>query len=160
IVAASCTRSQTGGQKTFATPEGAGEALFAAAKTNDERAMTALFGPDGKQAIFAGNAATDKSRLQEFVNAYQQMHRWSEIKAGGQVLHVGAANYPFPVPLGQNASGRWYFDTAAGKDEILARRIGRNELAAMDATTAIAGAEHEYWGNVHDGGKPRQYAQK
>jgi hypothetical protein len=66
------------------------------------------------------------------------MSRWGEIKAGGQTLYIGPDNYAFPIPLGQDSSGRWSFDTAAGKDEILARRIGGDELAAIAACEAVA----------------------
>jgi hypothetical protein len=83
--------------------------------------------------------------LKSFVASYDQMHRWGKIKAGGEVLQVGHENIPFPIPLGRNAAGRYYFDTAAGKDEILARRIGKNELTAMEASAALAGAEQEYF---------------
>jgi hypothetical protein len=161
----SCQRAERKGfgsavQRTFATPDDAGSALAAAARSGDDAELTAIFGAGSRQVVFTGDPAADKNRLQEFANAYQQMHRWSAIKGGGEVLHVGAGNYPFPVPLGQNSSGRWVFDTGAGKDEILARRIGTNELTAMDATSAIANAEHQYWNTVANGGRRNQYAQQ
>jgi hypothetical protein len=87
------------------------------------------------------------------------MNRWGKLKAGGQILYVGADNLAFPVPLGQNASGRWYFDTAAGKDEILARRIGRGELTAIAALQAIANAQKQYVSQTHARGAS-PYAQK
>jgi hypothetical protein len=145
-------------QVTFATPDDASATLLAAAKSGHRSALTAIFGPDSKDILFTGDAAIDGARLQQFVNAYGQMHRWTRIKAGGQILEVGPDNYPFPIPLGQDSEGRWYFDTAAGKDEILARRIGKNELSAMDASEAIAGAEHEYQQETHDGAKVKEYA--
>ena len=88
------------------------------------------------------------------------MNRWGKINGGGQMLYVGTENFPFPVPLQQNSSGRWYFDTAGGADEILARRIGRDELVAMAAIGAIANAEQEYFNSSHAGGGVKQYAQK
>src|SRR5215471_3001812 len=165
LILAACGRRQKAltestAQSTFASPEDAGAALRAAARSGDEKRLLAIFGADSKEALFTGSAAADGTRLQDFVKAYGQMHRWARIKAGGQVLQVGADNYPFPIPLGQNSSGRWYFDTAAGKDEILARRIGKNELTAMDATEAIAKAEHQYHQETHDGDNVKQYAQK
>ena len=102
----------------------------------------------------------DKNALQDFVAAYDQMNRWREIKAGGEILYVGADNYPFPIPLGRNSSGHWSFDTAAGKDEILARRIGKGELTAIAACSAMADAEQQYFRQAHDGDKVKQYAQK
>ena len=102
----------------------------------------------------------DKNALQDFVAAYGQMNRWREIKAGGEILYVGADNYPFPIPLGRNSSSQWSFDTAAGKDEILARRIGKGELTAIAACAAIIDAEQQYFSQTHDGDKVKQYAQK
>ena len=102
----------------------------------------------------------DKDYLQDFVAAYNQMNRWREIKVGGEMLYVGADNYPFPIPLEQNSPGQWYFDTAAGKDEILARRIGKDELTAIAACDAIADAQQQYFSQTHDGDTVKQYAQK
>jgi hypothetical protein len=96
----------------------------------------------------------DKDNLQDFIAAYNQMHRWREIKVGGEVLYVGADNYLFPIPLGKNAAGQWVFDTAAGKDEILARRIGRDELTAIAASAAVAEAQGKYFS------MQKQYAKK
>jgi Protein of unknown function (DUF2950) len=147
-------------QNTFMSPEQAGVAFFDAAKAGDQSALLAIFGQDGKEVLFTGDAEEDKDSLLDFVAAYNQMHRWGRIKAGGEILHVGADNYPFPIPLGQNSSGRWYFDTAAGKDEILARRIGRGESTAIAACEATVDAEHQYFNQTHNGAKVRQYAQK
>jgi hypothetical protein len=141
-------------QKVFTTPADAGAAFLEAAKSGDQVALLAIFGPDGKTALFSGDAVKDKDNLQDFVAAYNQMHRWREIKVGGEVLYVGADNYPFPIPLGKNAAGQWVFDTAAGKDEILARRIGRDELTAIAASGAIAEAQAKYFS------QQKQYAQK
>jgi hypothetical protein len=141
-------------QKAFATPADAGAAFLEAAKSGDQVALLAIFGPDGRTALFSGDAVKDKDNLQDFVAAYNQMHRWREIKVGGEVLYIGADNYPFPIPLGKNAAGQWAFDTAAGKDEILARRIGRDELTAIAASGAVAGAQAKYFS------LQKQYAQR
>jgi hypothetical protein len=147
-------------QKTFKSPEDAGTALFEAAKAGDRATLLAIFGPEGTQALFTEDAAKDRDNLRDFVAAYTQMHRWGKIKAGGEVLHVGADNYTFPIPVGQNASGQWYFDTAAGKDEILARRIGMGERTAINACEAVADAEHQYFDRAQEGGEVKQYAQR
>ena len=102
----------------------------------------------------------DKDAFQDFVAAYEKMHRWVPIKAGGKMLIIGADNYPFPIPLGPNPAGQWIFDTAAGKDEILARRIGKDELTAIAACVDIAKAEQQYFSQTHDGDKVKQYAQQ
>lgn len=141
-------------QKTFASPEAAGQALFEAAKAGDQNALLAVFGPDGKDLISSGDSVKDKDTLKLFVEAYGRMHRWSKDKVGGEVLVVGAENFPFPIPVKQNASGQWFFDTAVGKDELLARRIGNGELVAIGVLTEIANAQQEYRTKNH------QFAQK
>jgi hypothetical protein len=147
-------------QRTFATPAEAGAAFLDAAKSGDQQALLAIFGPDGNDVLFSGDPVKDKNGLQDFVAAYAQMNRWREIKAGGEILYVGADNYPFPVPLVQNSSKQWSFDTAAGKDEILARRIGKGELTAIAACLATANAQQQYFSRTHDGDNVSQYAQK
>ena len=162
---ASCNKSQNATsekpvQKTFASPADAGAAFLEAAKSGDQSALLAIFGPDAKDVLFTGDPVKDKDALQDFVAAYNQMHRWREIKVGGEMLYIGADNYPFPIPLGQKSPGQWSFDTAAGKDEILARRIGRDELTAIAACGAVADAQQQYFSQTHDGDKVKQYAQR
>ncbi|MGC2705066.1 MAG: DUF2950 domain-containing protein [Candidatus Acidiferrales bacterium] len=158
----SCNKSENAkpAQTTFASPADAGVAFVAAAKSGDHGALLAIFGQDSKEVLFSGDPVKDKDYLQDFVAAYDQMNRWRAIKAGGEMLYVGADNYPFPIPLGQNPSGQWYFDTAAGKDEILARRIGKDELTAIAACSAIADAQLQYFSRTHDDDTKKQYAQK
>ena len=155
----SCNKAETSQatQKTFASPADAGAAFLEAAKSGDQGGLVAIFGPDTKDVLFSGDAVKDKNALQDFVAAYGQMNRWREIKPGGEVLYIGADNYPFPIPLGQDASGKWYFDTSAGKDEILARRIGKGELTAIAACGILADAQRQYFSQTQDNGK--QYAQ-
>jgi hypothetical protein len=141
-------------QSNFATPEAAGAAFLAAANSGNSDALLAIFGPDGKTALFSGDSVKDKDNLQDFVAAYNQMHRWREIKVGGEMLIIGADNYPFPIPLAKNSAGQWVFDTAAGKDEILARRIGKDELTAIAASGAVAEAQTKYFAKL------KQYAQQ
>jgi Protein of unknown function (DUF2950) len=136
-------------QKTFASPEAAGAALFQAAKGGDQNTLLAIFGPEGKDVVSSGDAVKDKNTRERFVDAYSQMNRWSKNKAGDEILIIGADNFPFPIPLDQNASGQWGFNTAAGKDEILARRIGDGELTAIGVLTEIANAQQEYFSKNH-----------
>ena len=145
-------------QKTFGSPDEASAALFEAAKLRDEKTLTEIFGPDAQRVLFSRDAVKDKDTLKDFVAAYTQMHRWTAIKAGGQMLYVGADNFVFPIPLDRNATGRWQFDTDAGRDEILARRIGRDEFTAIAACVAITRAQNEYFSEPHAGVK--QYAQR
>jgi hypothetical protein len=159
----SCNSSQKpalseAGPRTFATPDDAGAALLAATKANDRSALLAIFGPDSADLIFSGDAAQDKQTVERFTNAYQTMNRWRNQTDGSQALVVGADNFLFPIPLRKNSAGQWYFDTMAGKKEILARRVGDNELATIDVMNAIADAQAQYLSQHHDGVK--QYAEK
>ncbi len=150
ILLASCQKPNNGTaektvQKTFASPADAGDAFYQAAKAGDQTALVAIFGENSQTVLLSGDAVNDKDALLSFVGSYDQMHRWREIKAGGEMLYIGPDNYAFPIPLGQNPSGAWYFDTASGKDEILARKIGKNELASIAACVAIADAQNQYF---------------
>jgi len=147
-------------QRTFASPSEAGAALLEAAKSGDQASLLAIFGPDGKEVLFSGDPVKDKNAMNDFAAAYETMNRWGKIKAGGEMLYLGVENFPFPIPLQQNSSGQWYFNTAGGADEILARRIGRDELIAMAAISAIANAEQQYFSRTHAGDKVKQYTQK
>jgi len=147
-------------QTTFASPEEAGKALIDAAKSGDQNVVLAIFGPDSKDVIYTGNATQDKEIVQVFISAYQVMNRWRKLDDSTEILLIGVDNFAFPIPLKKNNAGRWYFDTAAGKDEILARRIGRNELAAIQVCGALADAQKEYFSQRHDGVRKKQYALK
>jgi hypothetical protein len=146
------------GPRTFAAPQDASAALHAATKAEDRTALLAIFGPDSADLIFSGDAAQDKLAAEHFTSAYQTMDRWRKQTDGSEVLLVGTENHPFPIPLKKNSGGQWYFDLAAGKDEILSRRIGDNELAAVDVMAAMADAQTQYISQIHDGVK--EYAQK
>ncbi len=159
----SCRKAEGAGakesKKTFASPQEAGAALLKAAKSGDQASLLEIFGPDGKEILFTGDAASDQTALKDFAAAYETMNRWGKIAAGGEMLYVGADNYPFPVPLEKNSSGQWYFDTAEGADEILARRIGKDELVAIATLGALANAEQQYFNQKHVG-QVQQYAGK
>jgi Protein of unknown function (DUF2950) len=146
--------------QSFASPDDAGNALVAAAKTGDQSALLAIFGPDSKEVISSGDAVQDKNVANAFVARYGTMHRWRKMPDSSEILLVGADNFPFPIPLKKNADGQWFFDTAAGKDEILSRRVGRNELAMIEACGAIVDAQAEYYASPHDGQPAKQYAMK
>jgi hypothetical protein len=143
--------------KNFASPDDAGKGLFEAAKSGNQEAVLAIFGSANKELISTGDAAEDKASLAGFAQAYQVMNRWRKLGDGSELLLVGADNQAFPIPL-KSSSGQWYFDAAAGKEEILARRIGRDEIVAIDACGALAEAQQQYFAQKHGGVK--QYAQK
>ena len=146
--------------KVFASPDDAGNALLDAAKLGDQNVVLAIFGTEAKNIIYSGDAVQDKAAVDNFTAAYSVMHRWRKMADGSQILLVGVDNFPFPIPLKKNGTGQWYFDALAGKDEILSRRIGRNELAVIDACAALADAQAEYFSRRHDSASPKQYALK
>jgi hypothetical protein len=145
---AACNKSDNPSPRVFASPDDAGNALLEAAKSGDPNAIPAIFGPESKEIISSGDPVQDKTMVDAFVAGYGVMHRWRKMPDGAQILLVGADNFPFPIPLRKNGGGQWFFDTAAGKDEILARRVGRNELAVIDVCAALADAEAEYFGST------------
>jgi hypothetical protein len=97
--------------------------------------------------------------LDSFASAYEAMNRWRSLGDGTELLIVGTDNAPFPIPLKKNDSGNWYFDADAGKQEILARRVGQDELVAIDVCGALVDAQNEYFSQPHDGDQ-KQYALK
>jgi len=136
-------------QKTFATPAEAGKALQTAAHAKDDKAITQVLGPKSKTLVSSGDSAEDATANDSFAKKYDRMNRWVAMTDGSQVLYVGADNYPFPIPLTQDGSSRWYFDATAGDEELRARRIGSNELTAMDACRLLAHAEELYHHATH-----------
>ena len=131
-------------QKTFATPADASQALHAAVQAKDDKALTQVLGAKAQKLVRSGDPAEDKSAADSFTRKYNQMNRLVAMTDGSQVLYIGADNYPFPVPLAQDSSSRWYFDADAADEELRARRIGSNELSAMDACRLLANAEELY----------------
>jgi hypothetical protein len=131
-----------------------------AAKSGDQNSMLAIFGPESKDVIYSGDSEEDAKSFHNFANSYDAMNRWRKIDDSTQILLVGDDNQAFPIPLSKNGSGQWYFNVPAGKDELLARRIGMNELAAVDICAALADAQADYHSQLHDGANVKQYAQK
>ena len=158
ITVTACKSKKEESIRTFASPEEAGNALQAAAKADDEATLTAIFGPGSKEVISSGDPVEDKNTAARFSTAYDIMHRWRRMDDSSQILLVGYDNFPFPIPLKKDQNGKWFFDTAAGKEEILNRRIGRHELAIIDVCNAVARAQAAYHSRLHDGATTKQYA--
>jgi len=150
------TRSmaQQKGQKTFASGEDASAALVTAARNNDESAMLDILGPDGNQIVSSGDETEDASSRADFVQSYQEMHRLVREPDGTTTLYIGAENWPTPIPLMNNGNS-WYFDTEAGKKEILYRRIGMNEMSTIDVCQELVQAEKGFHSTEH-----KEYARK
>ena len=151
--------AQQAGQKTFASPEEASKALYSAAKSNDEKAMLDLLGPDGKAIISSGDAAEDAQSRAEFVKRYEEMSRLVKEPDGSVTVYIGAHNWPCPIPL-VNKGNAWYFDSAVGKQEILFRRIGRNEISAIHVSRELAAAQKEYFSEQHGEYAHRIYSEE
>lgn len=148
-------------EQTFATPQEAGAALLAAAQQNDTAALMKVLGAGSKDIVESGDPAEDKnSRAQFAERAHARMQ--VQIERGNPdraVLVVGENDWPFPVPL-LRQNGRWHFDAERGRMEILARRIGRNELAAIDVCRGYVEAQMEYAARDRNAAGMLQYAQK
>jgi Protein of unknown function (DUF2950) len=151
--------AQEPGQETFASAAEASHALVAALKAEDQSALLSLLGPGGKDIVSSGDAVEDKNHREEFVQKYHQMHRLVMEPDGKTTLYIGAENWPTPIPL-VHKGGLWYFDTAVGKQQILYRRIGKNEMAVIQVCHELVDAQKEYYGQPHDGDSGSQYAQK
>jgi len=145
--------AQQTGQKTFSSPEDASHALLTAAQSNDEKAMLDILGPDGKQIVSSGDETEDANSRTNFVEKYQEMHRLVKEPDETNTLYIGAENWPTPIPL-VNQGNSWYFDTEAGKKEILYRRIGQNELSTIRVCQELVAAQKEYYSAQHN-----EYAQ-
>src|SRR5579863_9864175 len=115
--------AQQSGQKTFRSPQEAATALVTAAQGNDEKAILSILGPDARQIVSSGDDTQDAQNRANFVQRYQEMHRLLREPDGSVTLYTGAENWPLPIPL-MHKGDAWYFDTAAGKMEILYRRVG------------------------------------
>ena len=145
-------------QRTFASAEDAGRALFTAMQAQDEQAPLSILGQSGKEIVSSGDRTEDSDDRAGFVVKYQEMHRFAAEPDGTVTLVVGAENWPFPIPL-VNKSGSWYFDTDAGKDEIVFRRIGKNELSAVNACRELVDAQKQYFARP-PANQPQQFAQR
>jgi hypothetical protein len=145
-------------QKGFSTPDEAVKALIASVKSNNVQEMLAILGPEAKEVIASGDPVTDKVRLEKFIAKYDAKNSLST--AGDKAeLVIGEQDWPFPIPLVKNGE-QWVFDTAAGKEEILNRRIGENELATIQTMLAIVDAQREYAMKDRDGNSLLEYASK
>ena len=159
IIAAStaCNRSPT--QKDFASPEDASQALLVAAKADNTRALLEVLGAATEPMINSADPVRNRHARERFVQAYEAAHSFDDTVAGMSTLQVGADKWPFPFPLVRRGE-RWSFDSSAGADEIINRRVGENELDAIQACLAFVDAEREYYWRNPQRESLLQYAQK
>jgi hypothetical protein len=131
-------------QKSFKTPEAAVQALIKAAQAKDTQALLGLFGPVGKPIIESGDPVADKNARDNFLANYKVKNSLDKSVQGKATLNVGADEWPFPIPIVQKDGG-WFFDSAAGAEEMINRRVGENELATIQSCLAYVDAQQEYY---------------
>lgn len=157
IVATLSCRPAVPAAQTFASPEDAANALIAVVKRGSLDELVKLLGPEAKPLIESSDAQVARQNRQVFIAAAAEGWRLEENGPNGRTLIVGNESWPFPVPLVKDGA-RWRFDTAAGVEEVLARRIGRNELAAIRACKTYVLAQQLYASRGHDGKPAGLYA--
>lgn len=148
-------------QRQFATPEAALAALVQATSTFDLDALKQILGPDGDAIVSSGDSVSDKNAAAAFAAKAQQKNQVAvdPKNANRAIISVGDDDWPLPIPL-KKTSGQWYFDTKAGRQEILFRRIGANELDAIQICRGYVEAQEQYAQEKHDNDEVNQYAQR
>ena len=158
---AACSKQDTPDipeSRLFATPEAAVDAFVTALEGKDKQALMTIFGPEGNRLLSSGDAVADAADRDDFLQAYRDRHA---IIAEGElrILNVGVNDWPLPIPLASQG-GKWYFDTEAGAEELINRRIGENELGVISAAHGFVDAQKEYASMGRDGDEPGVYASK
>ncbi|MGZ9006347.1 MAG: DUF2950 domain-containing protein, partial [Burkholderiales bacterium] len=146
-------------QRPFGSPEEAMEAFAASMKAGDVASLKAMLGPAGAAILESGDPVVDKETRARFAAAYAESHKVEERGLAKAWIVVGKDNWPLPIPVVKRGSA-WYFDAQAGKEELLNRRIGRNELSVVQAMLAYVDAQQEYYARNPQKDKLLQYAQK
>jgi hypothetical protein len=160
LVAAVVTSvAYAGPPQSFATPEAAVQALVEAAKSGEDAKVLAVMGSGAKPLVESGDAVADRNVHERFVTLYDEAHSLIPASDDRRVLQVGTTGWPFPIPLVKGKAG-WFFDTADGLREVLARRVGQNELDAIQVCLAIADAERDYVAQNPERATPPHYASK
>jgi hypothetical protein len=155
-----CTAaSATLAQQAFKTPDEAASALVGAAKSDDMKALVTVLGPDGEDILSSGDEVADAATRQKFVAAYDAKHQITMEGDNKAILVIGQDDFPLPIPLVRK-NGMWRFDSAAGREEIVYRRIGENELDAIQASLAYVDAQNDYAEKDRTGAGVNTYAQR
>ncbi|WP_373976598.1 DUF2950 domain-containing protein [Chitinibacter sp. SCUT-21] len=143
----------------FKTPDAAGEALVQALESNDQLALQRIFGKKNWDLIISGDTVDDQNRYAAFAKSYREAHQWREKGKNQQVLEVGSDPNPFAIPLIRDQGG-WVFAGTTGRAEMLTRRIGLNELSAIETLKTVAQAQREYYLQQPEGSSLLHYADK
>jgi Protein of unknown function (DUF2950) len=146
-------------QKTFATPEEAAKTLAETLRKNDINSLLAVIGPSSRKWLASGDKVADRQDIVEFLAAYDRKHSISQTDGDKAILLVGEDGWPFPAPLLRKGNN-WVFDAVAGGEEITNRRVGRNELDAIQTLLAIVDAQREYAAGDTDGNGYNDYARR
>jgi len=146
-------------QKSFPSPEEAVSSLVTAVRADDMKEMRIILGPGSEALISSGDDVADRAGREKFLTAYDQVNRLEQASADSMVLHIGADDWPMPVPIVKKGT-TWLFDIDKGKKEILNRRVGRNELHVIDVLDAYVDAQHEYATKDCGGGGKVEFAQQ
>ena len=157
MIAVCCTSAFA--QEQFKSPDDAVNALVSAAKAEDESAILSVLGPDGRGIVSSGDEVADQTTRENFIADYEKKHTLTPDGEAKSILVIGDNDWPFPIPI-VSKDGSWQFDTKAGLEEILRRRIGRNELAAIQVSLAYVQAQNEYASLDPGGLGPHTYAQR
>jgi hypothetical protein len=152
-------RAATPGQRDFATPADAATSLVDAARAGDQKALLAVLGPTARNLVVSGDPVQDRNALTRFITAYDAKHTLEARGPDRVDLVVGQENWPLPIPIVQSA-GRWRFDSAAGADELVDRRIGKNELLTIKTLLASTAAQQDYFERLKAGTGAGAYAQR
>jgi hypothetical protein len=146
-------------QQAFKTPDEAASALVSAAKTGDRTAIVSVLGPDGNDIVSSGDEVADAATRQKFIAAYDAKHEITMEGDNKAVMVIGPEDFPLPIPLVRK-DGMWRFDTTAGREEILFRRVGRNELDTIQTCLAYVDAQNDYADKDRTGAGKGIYAQR
>jgi len=157
LMGPSCSRTPT--QSKFATPDDAAKTLLQALKAENMEQIAAIFGRKTVEAVASGDTVSDKRDREVVRLAMEQSWRWAPLGPDRQELIIGDEQWPFPVPLAKSGD-QWVFDAEAGKQEVIARRIGRNELGVIDLCRWYVDVQKEYAAESHDGKQAGLYAQR
>jgi len=145
--------------QAFKSPEAAVSALISAVRKLDAQRVLKVLGPDARDIIFSGDKVQAKANVQKFLMKYDERHKIEQTSPDKAILYLGKEEWPYPIPLVKKGN-KWYFDTKAGREEILNRRIGSNELMAIKVLEAYVEAQLEYASKDRDGDGILEFAQK
>lgn len=151
--------AQTAGQKTFASSKDAVAGFIQAVRANDTSALLSILGSGSEAILSSGDSVADNAARENFLAKYDAKHSLTSSGPHQMTLSVGNDDWPTPIPIVENG-GKWYFDTAAGEQEILYRRIGNNELSAINVCRGVVSAQHDYAATSHDGRPAGTYAER